>query len=356
MGRARLADRYLNKGTAFSSAERLRFGLNGLLPPVVEELETQMARVSLEYEAKRTDLDRHVFLRALQERNSVLFYAYVAQNLDALLPVIYTPTVGLACQEWSRIYRREHGLFLCWPQRHEVREMLANAVGENEIDVVVVTDGERVLGLGDLGIGGMGIPIGKLALYTAGGGIDPARTLPVMLDVGTDNESLLSDPLYLGWRHRRVRGAEYDELVDPFVEALRERFPNVLLQWEDFAQQHANRLLARHRDTICSFNDDIQGTAAVTVAAIVSGMRTTGVPLEELRLVVVGAGSAGTGIAEQAIRALVSAGLSETEARDRCWLVDRYGLVHDRMDNLMSFQTPLARRWEDLSEIGRAHV
>jgi len=354
MGRARLADRYLNKGTAFSSAERLRFGLNGLLPPVVEELQTQMARVSAEYEAKRTDLDRHVFLRALQERNSVLFYAYVAQNLDALLPVIYTPTVGLACQEWSRIYRREHGLFLCWPQRHQVREMLANAVGENEIDVVVVTDGERVLGLGDLGIGGMGIPIGKLALYTAGGGIDPARTLPVVLDVGTDNESLLSDPLYLGWRHRRVRGAEYDELVDPFVEALRELFPNVLLQWEDFAQQHANRLLARHRDVICSFNDDIQGTAAVTVAAIVSGMRTTGVPLEELRLVVVGAGSAGTGIAEQAIRALVSAGLSETEARDRCWLVDRYGLLHDRMDNLMSFQTPLARRWDDVASWNRS--
>eukprot|EP00095_Tigriopus_kingsejongensis_P012467 snap_masked-scaffold8328_size2774-processed-gene-0.0 protein:Tk12467 transcript:snap_masked-scaffold8328_size2774-processed-gene-0.0-mRNA-1 annotation:"malate dehydrogenase" len=313
IGRAMLADRFTNKGTAFTVEERRRFGLDGHLPPVVENLETQLQRVATEYEQKATDLGRNVFLRALQDRNAVLFYAFLAQNMDELLPIVYTPTVGLACEQWSRIYRRERGLFLSWPLRDRVDELLDNAVGDREIDVVVVTDGERVLGLGDLGIGGMGIPVGKLALYTAGGGLDPSRTLPVFLDVGTDNESLLSDPLYLGWRHQRVRGEEYDELVDPFVDALRRRFPNVLLQWEDFAQLHANRLLARHRDRICSFNDDIQGTAAVTVAAIV-------------------------------------AGLDESEARRRCWLVDRDGLLHDRMPNLLPFQKPFARPWAEVEQ------
>jgi malate dehydrogenase (oxaloacetate-decarboxylating) len=349
-GRALLADRYVNKGTAFSADERRRFGLDGLLPPVIEDLDTQLARVRVEYDLKATDIGRHVFLRALQDRNSVLFYAFLERHLAELLPVVYTPTVGLACQQWSRIYRRERGLFLSWPQRDRVEELLDNAVGDLEIDVVVVTDGERVLGLGDLGIGGMGIPVGKLALYTAGGGLDPARTLPVMLDVGTDNEALLSDPLYLGWRHQRVRGDEYDELVDAFVAALRARFPHVLLQWEDFAQLHANRLLARHRDHICSFNDDIQGTAAVTVAAIVAGLVTTGTPVSDLRLVVVGAGSAGTGIAGQAVRAMVAAGLSENDAVRRCWLVDRDGLLHDAMAGLASFQRPFARPWTDIHD------
>ncbi len=349
-GRAILADRYVNKGTAFSAQERHRLGLDGLLPPVIEDLETQLQRVESEYSAKSTDLGRHVFLRALQDRNSVLFYAFVDRHLAELLPIVYTPTVGLACQQWSRIYRRERGLFLSWPQRDRVAELLDNAVGDLDVDVVVVTDGERVLGLGDLGIGGMGIPVGKLALYTAGGGLDPARTLPVMLDVGTDNDALLSDPLYLGWRHQRVRGAEYDELVDAFVDALRKRFPDVMLQWEDFAQLHANRLLARHRDRICSFNDDIQGTAAVTVAAIVAGLGTAGTPVGDLRLVVVGAGSAGTGIAGQAVRAMVHAGLSEQEAVRRCWLVDRDGVLHDRMEGLASFQQPFARPWDEIAD------
>ncbi len=347
-GRAILADRYVNKGTAFSAQERRRLGLDGLLPPVIEDLETQLQRVEVEFRSKMTDLGRHVFLRALQDRNSVLFYAFLQQHLAELLPIVYTPTVGLACQQWSRIYRRERGLFLSWPQRDRVEELLDNAVGDAEIDVVVVTDGERVLGLGDLGIGGMGIPVGKLALYTAGGGLNPARTLPVMLDVGTDNDALLSDPLYLGWRHQRVRGADYDELVDAFVEALSKRFPNALLQWEDFAQLHANRLLARHRDRICSFNDDIQGTAAVSVAAIIAGLTTVGTPISALRLVVVGAGSAGTGIAGQAVRAMVAGGLSEEEALRRCWLVDRDGLLHDRMQGLASFQQPFARPWTEI--------
>ncbi len=241
-------------------------------------------------------------------------------------------------------------MFLSWPQRDRVGELLDNAVGDLEVDVVVVTDGERVLGLGDLGIGGMGIPVGKLALYTAAGGLDPARTLPVMLDVGTDNDALLSDPLYLGWRHQRVRGAEYDELVDAFVDALAKRLPGVMLQWEDFAQVHANRLLERHRDRICSFNDDIQGTAAVTVASIVAGLGIAATPIDELRLVVVGAGSAGTGIAGQAVRAMVTAGVSEDDARRRCWLVDRDGLLHDRMRGLASFQQPFVRSWDEIAD------
>lgn len=349
-GREILADRYLNKGTAFTVEERALLGLDGLLPPVVETLSTQLERVEAGYRLKTTDMERHVFLRALQDRNSVLFYAFLEAHLEELLPIVYTPTVGLACQNWSNIYRRERGLFLSWPQRDRVEELLANAVGDLEVDVVVVTDGERVLGLGDLGINGMGIPIGKLALYTAGGGVDPARTLPVVLDVGTDNEALLSDPLYLGWRHPRVRGDEYDELVDAFVDALERRFPDVLLQWEDFAQIHANRLLERHRDRICSFNDDIQGTAAVTVAAVVAGMATVGTPIADLRLVVVGAGSAGTGIATQAVLAMVAAGLTEHEAVRRCWLVDRNGLLHDRMEDLASFQQRFARSWDEIAE------
>jgi len=352
-GRALLADRYLNKGTAFSADERRRYGLDGLLPPAVEDLETQLRRVALEYEMQPTDMRRHVYLRALQDRNSVLFYAFVERNLADLLPIVYTPTVGLACEQWSRIYRRERGLFLSWPQRHRVAELLENAAGHRDVHVVVVTDGERVLGLGDLGIGGMGIPVGKLALYTAAGGVDPSRTLPVVLDVGTDNEALLSDPLYMGWRHHRVRGAAYDELVDAFVDTLRDRFPGVLLQWEDFAQLHANRLLARHRHRICSFNDDIQGTAAVTVAAIVAGLAVAGTPVDDLRLVVVGAGSAGTGIAGQAVRAMVAAGLDEAEAIERCWLVDRDGLLHDGMTGLHSFQQPFARAWGEIASWDR---
>lgn len=346
-----LSDRYLNKGTAFSIEERDRLGLHGLLPPVVEDLHTQLRRIRTEYDAKRSDLGRHIFLRSLQERNSVAFYAFAAMYLDEVLPIVYTPTVGLACQEWSSTYRREHGLIMSWPNRHIVPQMLDNLVGDAEVDVVVVTDGERILGLGDLGAGGMGIPIGKLALYTMAGGLDPARTLPVILDVGTDNENLLSDPLYLGWRHHRIRGEQYDELVDLFVDALNKRFPGVLLQWEDFAQSNANRLLSRHRDAICSFNDDIQGTAAVTVAAIASGLGNAGVPLRDLRLVVAGAGSAGTGIAGQAARALMSAGLSEADAYERCWLVDRDGLLNDNMKGLQSFQQPFAHKWVDVAHL-----
>ena len=354
IGRTLLANRYRNKGTAFTAAERDRFGLDGLLPPVVEDLETQLLRVRAEFDAAHGDLARHIFLRTLQETNSVLFYRFVREHLAELLPVIYTPTVGLACQEWSRTYRREHGLYLSWGDRDRIPELLNNALAGGDIDVVVVTDGERILGLGDLGVGGMGIPIGKLALYTAVGGVDPERTLPVFLDAGTDNEALLSDPLYLGWRHSRLRDDEYDELVDAFVAALQRRCPAVLLQWEDFAQRNATRLLSRHRDAICSFNDDIQGTAAVTVAAVVAGMRRAGVPLADLRMVVVGAGSAGVGIARQTVAALVAAGMDETVARGRLWLVDRDGLLHDRLDGVQPFQAPFVRPWADVADLAGA--
>jgi malate dehydrogenase (oxaloacetate-decarboxylating) len=347
-GGALLRDRYRNRGTAFTDAERDRLGLHGLLPPAVETLETQLDRVRMEYSSRSTDLDRHIFLRALQQTNSVLFYRFVVDNLDDLLPIVYTPTVGLACQQWSRIYRREHGLYLSWPLRHRVAELLDGAIGDHPIEVVVATDGERVLGLGDLGVGGMGIPIGKLSLYTAAGGIDPTRTLPVMLDAGTDNDALLSDPLYLGWRSRRMRHEQYDELVDAFVTALADRFPRVVLQWEDFAQVNATRLLQRHRTTLCSFNDDIQGTAAVTLAAIMSGLRATGTATTELRLVVVGAGSAGTGIARQAVDVMVRAGLERAEATSRCWLVDREGLVHESLEHVLDIQRDFARAGSDL--------
>ncbi|MCU1501676.1 MAG: mez1 [Ilumatobacteraceae bacterium] len=348
-GHELLSDRYRNKGTAFTNPERDRYRLHGLLPPVVESLETQLGRERIDYDAQHTDLGRHLFLRDLQERNSVLFYRLLSDHLEELLPIVYTPTVGLACQEWSKSYRRHHGLYVSWQDRDRIPELLANVIDGGVIDIIVVTDGERVLGLGDLGAGGMGIPIGKLALYTAVGGIDPQRTLPVLLDAGTENEALLSDELYLGWRHRRLRGTEYEELTDRFVAAVRALCPGVVLQWEDFAQANATRLLERHRHSICSFNDDIQGTAAVTVAAIVGGLRATGTPLRDLRLVIAGAGSAGTGIARQTVQALIAAGLPAAEAQRRCWLVDRDGLVHRGLPSLLDFQLDFAHATDDVA-------
>ncbi|MEM9036114.1 MAG: NAD-dependent malic enzyme [Actinomycetota bacterium] len=352
-GRELLLDRFLNKGTAFPEDERDRYGLRGLLHPAYETLPTQIVRTRTAYDAKHTDLERHIYLRELQGRNSVLFYRFLAEYLEELLPIIYTPTVGLACQEFSRTYRREHGLTITWADRNRVPQLLENAIGDAEIDVIVVTDGERVLGLGDLGAGGMGIPIGKLALYTVAGGIDPSRTLPVLLDTGTDNEVLLSDLLYLGWRHNRIRDDDYDRLVDAFVDAVADRWPNVLLQWEDFAQRNARRLLDRHRERVCSFNDDIQGTAAVTYAAIRSGMLATGTPLEELRMVIVGAGSAGTGIADQVVCSLTGRGVPEDEAVRQVWLVDREGLVHEDQEIPLEAARRYARPVAELEDLGR---
>lgn len=349
-GRDVLANRYRNKGTAFTAEERDRLGLHGLLPPVIEDLETQLMRVQVEYDAKTTDLDRHIYLRLLQQRSTVLFYKFLTEHLAELLPIVYTPTVGLACLEWSRIYRREHGLYISAGDRGRVRELLDNATAQVDVvRVVVVTDGERILGLGDLGVGGMGISIGKLALYSAVGGVDPETTLPILLDIGTDNETLLSDPLYLGRRHRRIRDEEYDELVDELVDALQVRCPGVLLQWEDFAQRNAGRLLARHRHRICSFNDDIQGTAAVTAAAIIAGMRIAEEPIAELRAVIVGAGSAGVGIANQLVATLVMTGVDPGTARSQIWLVDREGLVREGQADIRPFQQPFVRPTSDVA-------
>jgi malate dehydrogenase (oxaloacetate-decarboxylating) len=341
VGAPLLANPLFSKGSAFSDTERLEFGLLGLLPPQVNTLDNQIARRYEDYCQKTSDTDRYIYLRDLQDRNEVLFYRLLLDHIDEMMPMIYTPVVGLACQNFSHIYRRPRGLFLSYPYRQQLEEMLDHRP-YREVDVIVVTDGERILGLGDQGLGGMGIPIGKLSLYTLCGGIHPARTLPILLDVGTDNAERLQDPLYLGWRHERVRG-EYDDFIDAFVRAVQKKLPGVLLQWEDFAQHNAGRLLDRYRDELCTFNDDIQGTAAVALAGLLAAAQVVETPLPDQRLVIVGAGSAGTGISEIVIQAMTSEGLSQAEARSRLWLVDRAGLLVEGASPLPPFQGKYAQ-------------
>ena len=331
-----------NKGTAFTPEERRELGLLGLLPPHHETLEQQVTRAHEALEDKPTDLERHIYLRQLQDSNATLFYRLLLDHLAELMPIIYTPTVGLACQRYSHIIRRPRGLFIAYPERDEIDAILANAASQ-QVEVIVVTDGERILGLGDQGAGGMGIPIGKLALYTACGGINPGTALPVLLDAGTNNRERLDDPLYIGWRHERVTGDEYDAFVDAFVRAVKRKFPGVLLQWEDFAQHNANRLLDRYRDQLCTFNDDIQGTAAVTTGALLAAVAATGERLRDHRVAILGAGSAGCGIAEQLVAAMVEEGLAESEARARFFLIDRPGLLHDGIEGHLPFQRKLAQ-------------
>lgn len=347
-GRALLADPGLNKGTAFSDEERRAYGLVGLLPDSVETIDQQLTRTSREFERLHDDLERHVYLRALQDHNETLFYRFIRENLRATLPIVYTPTVGMATQQFSRIYRRSQGLFLSYRNRDTMDQQFAGI--EGDVDVVVATDGERILGLGDQGVGGIAIPNGKLALYSAFGGIDPTRTLPIVLDVGTNNPDRLADPEYLGWRHERVTGHEYDAFVAAFVDALTRRFPGVLLQWEDFAQHNATRLMHRYRDQVLSFNDDIEGTAAVALAAIWSAVAGTDRAIEDQQFCIVGAGSAGTGIARMLVTALLDAGVPEPLRQIH--LVDREGLLHDERDTLLPHQLDLAQphdgvRWSD---------
>ncbi|HVV98766.1 MAG TPA: NAD-dependent malic enzyme, partial [Planctomycetaceae bacterium] len=332
----------LNKGTAFPHDERLALGLLGLLPPTEETLAEQTARAYEAYHAKATDLERHIYLRQLQDNNETLFYRLILDHLAEMMPIVYTPTVGLACERLSHIYRRPRGLFISYPEREHIDEILANAASP-AVEVIVVTDGERILGLGDQGAGGMGIPIGKLSLYTACGGIHPATTLPILLDVGTNNPQLLADPLYIGWRHERITGTEYESFVERFVAAVTRLHPRVLLQWEDFAQSHAGPLLERYRDRLCTFNDDIQGTAAVTTATLMAAVAVTGTRLVDQRIAILGAGSAGCGVAEQLVAAMVDEGLSYREARERFFLVDRQGLLHDGMTGLPAFQQRLVQ-------------
>ena len=337
-----LNDPLLNKGTAFTDAERDAFDLHGLLPPHVAELDYQVKRRLDAFRGLASNLQRYVFLRGLQDSNETLFYALLTRNIEEMMPIVYTPTVGLGCELFSHIFRRPRGLFLSLPHKDLIPRILAHPRFDR-IEAIVVSDGERILGLGDQGAGGMGIPIGKLALYTACAGLHPATTLPVILDVGTDNKQHLADPLYIGWQHERVRGPQYDELVEIFVSAVRKRWPHVLLHWEDFAIGNANRLLARYRDQLCTFNDDIQGTAAIAVGTLLSAINVTGVKLTEQRIAVFGAGSAGTGICALLLRAMIDAGLSESEARGRFYLIDRQGLLVDGMPDLQSFQAPFAQ-------------
>jgi malate dehydrogenase (oxaloacetate-decarboxylating) len=332
----------LNKGTAFTREERRTLGLFGLLPPAEETLDEQAARAYEAYGAKPNDLERHIYLRQLQDSNETLFYRLLLDRLAEMMPVVYTPTVGLACEQFSHIYRRPRGLFISYAERHDIDAILENAASPR-VEAIVVTDGERILGLGDQGAGGMGIPIGKLSLYTACGGIHPATTLPILLDVGTNNAERLRDPLYIGWRHERMSGQEYDDFVDTFVQAVKRRFPQVLLQWEDFAQTHAGPLLERYRDQLCTFNDDIQGTAAVATGTLLAAVAGAGGRLRDQRVAILGAGSAGCGIAEQLVAAMIEEGLSESQARANFFLVDRPGLLHDGLEGLRPFQAKLAQ-------------
>ncbi|AMV16044.1 NAD-dependent malic enzyme [Legionella pneumophila serogroup 1] len=338
-----LRDPILNKGTAFSLQERDEFALHGLIPTTVETLEQQVIRCLDAYSAKEEPLEKHIYLRALQDRNEVLFYRFIIDNLVDILPIIYTPVVGQACEMFSHIYRQPRGVFLSYPERDKLDSIIQNIASTRSIKVIVVTDGERILGLGDQGAGGLGIPIGKLSLYTSCGGIHPSNTLPIILDVGTNNKERLDDPEYIGWRHARISGKEYDDFVDQFVQSIKRHMPHVLLQFEDFAQQHAYPLLERYKNQLCTFNDDIQGTASVAVAAILAATRVTNTPLKEHRVALLGAGSAGCGISEQLVHAMMNQGLSEEEARSRFYLVDRYGLLYDEMTDLLPFQKGFVR-------------
>src|SRR5580704_4098566 len=336
----------LNKGTAFSEDERESFGLHGLLPPVIESLDDQVIRAYQAFSLKPNDLERHIYLRQLQDTNEVLFYRLLLDHIDEMLPIVYTPVVALGCQEFSHIYRRPRGLFISYPLRDFIPALLRNHPNP-EVDVVVVTDGERILGIGDQGVGGLGIPIGKLSLYSLIGGIHPSRTLPIVLDVGTNNEDRLRDPEYLGWRHARITGADYDHFIDAFVRAVKQVLPTTLLQWEDFSGVHARPILNRYRDQMLTFNDDIQGTAAVTLGAILSAVRVAGSSLRDQVIVFLGAGSASTGVADYLRAALVTEGLSAEEARARFWMVDRDGLLHSGRTDLTPEQRiyaqPLSR-------------
>jgi malate dehydrogenase (oxaloacetate-decarboxylating) len=346
-GPALLEAPLLNKGGAFSREERQQFNLEGLLPHKIETIEEQLLRARVQLDALKTDIDKHVYLRDLQDTNETLYFRFVIENLEEIMPLIYTPTVGQACQLFSIIYRRKRGVFVSYNDRDRIDEMLQNATKKN-VKVIVVTDSERILGLGDQGIGGMGIPIGKLALYTACGGISPAYTLPITLDVGTNNQTLINDPMYLGLKHPRITGNDYVEFVDTFIKAVKRRWPHAIVQFEDFAQSTATPLLARYQDKLCCFNDDIQGTAAVTVGTLLTACLQKNQQLKEQKLkdqivALVGSGSAGCGIAEQIVAQMQDEGLSETEARQRIFMLNSKGLLLDNAEGIRDFQQTLCQ-------------
>jgi malate dehydrogenase (oxaloacetate-decarboxylating)(NADP+) len=325
-GLALLRDPGLNKGTAFTEEEREALGLRGLLPPRVYTIDEQVKRILWNLGRKTTDMERYIFLTSLQDRNKTLFYRLLLDNIEDLMPIVYTPTVGQACLEYGQIFRRSRGIFITANDKGNVADLLRNWP-HKDIRIIVVTDGERILGLGDLGADGMGIPVGKLALYTACGGIAPSLTLPITIDVGTENEALLNDPLYIGLRQRRLRGEAFDDLVEEFVIAVQQVYPGAMIQFEDFGNVNAFRLLEKYRDEVCCFNDDIQGTASVTLAGLYSCLRITGGQLKDHKFLLLGAGEAGIGMGNLIVSALVDEGLPEEEACKRCWYVDSKGLV-----------------------------
>jgi malate dehydrogenase (oxaloacetate-decarboxylating) len=337
----------LNKGTAFSDHERDVFDLHGLLPPHVGSLEEQIERRIQALRDQPNSFNKYSFLRDLQDTNETLFYALLLRHIEEMLPLVYTPTVGEGCQRFSEVWRKPRGLFLSYPNKDRIHQILGHSHYDG-VKCIVVSDGERILGLGDQGAGGMGIPIGKMALYTSLGGIHPEHCLPVLLDVGTDNEDRLRSPIYIGWRHHRIRGEEYDAFVDVFVNSVKKRWPHVLLQWEDFSGSNAARLLARYQNQLCTFNDDIQGTAAVATATLLSAINVTGVPLEQQKIVVLGFGTAGIGITNLLAQFMQDKGLTAQEARNRFYAVDRHGLVTENGEDVRPEQLPYARKEQEV--------
>jgi malate dehydrogenase (oxaloacetate-decarboxylating) len=337
----------LNKGTAFTEEERDAFSLHGLVPPHIGTLENQRERRRIALRNRGSSFGKYRLMRDLQDNDETLFYSFIEHNVEELLPIVYTPAVGEGCQRFSEIWRKPRGLFLSYPNKERIEQILSHP-RYDDIRCIVVSDGERILGLGDQGAGGMGIPIGKMALYTALGGIPPEHCLPILLDVGTDNEALLHDPIYIGWRHERIRGQEYDDFVETFVSAVERRWPHILLQWEDFAGVNASRLLERYRDRLCTFNDDIQGTAAVTTATILAAVHATGIPLHQQTIAMFGSGSAGIGIINLLISAMKEQGLSEAEARKRIFAFNRYGLIVEGCRGIRPEQQQLVRKREDV--------
>lgn len=344
-----LSDPLLNKGTAFTYEERDRLKLSGLLPYHVSTLEQQVERRYQNFKAQTTDLTKHLFLSALHNRNEVLFYCLVSKHITEMLPYIYTPTVGDVSLHYSYLYTEPRGIYLSYPQRGKIEKIMSN-ISRDEIDVIVVTDGERILGLGDLGTGGMAIPVGKLTLYTLFGGIHPGKTLPIMLDVGTNNPTLLNDPLYIGWREKRISGKEYDSFIDRFVKAVKKRFPNVLLQWEDFGRAHAQPLLEKYRHQICSFNDDIQGTASVAHASLLTAIKMNHAELHQQKIVIFGGGSAGMGIANHLLGAMIATGISKEKALQELYIIDIHGLVHRALPDVPAHQKNFARSQAEISK------
>lgn len=339
----------LNKGTAYTEQERWTFGLKGKLPFSIETIEQQEVRAYQQYTRFNTDLEKHIYLRNLHGTNETLFYKLVRDYLDEMLPIVYTPTVGEAVKKYSLEFRKPRGLYISYPDRHKIKEIIRNRTNQ-DINLIVASDAEGVLGIGDQGVGGMEIPVAKLMVYSLCAGINPNNYLPVFLDAGTDNAELLEDPLYLGWRHKRVRGEQYDEMIALFVEAVKDEFPGVFLHWEDFGRANARKNLERFQDELCSFNDDMQGTAVVTVAALLSAVKASGLGFPEQKVVIFGAGTAGVGIADEIVKTFMRHGVSEEDARKKFWLIDRPGLLVDNIEGLASFQKPYARSQDEVKD------